>query len=177
MIQSRGTSIKREDGIIIRRYTDGLVGENALERAVQRHPIEPFSPRVEARIRKWRQVWQETHQSARWVCVKFLSQSNRIDWIRLFDDSRASRDLFKAEWDAFRKTLPEEKIKTRRWFSSSKNGSTGDARVKSLEITGLTDLENTVRGCEGDWKSQNGVLGPKLVPIVVIDIHYERSAC
>ena len=65
MFQSQYTSIKAEERIIIRRYTDGLAGDNALERAVQKHPIEPLSPWPEKRNKKETQIWQETDQSAR----------------------------------------------------------------------------------------------------------------
>ena len=90
---------------------------------------------------------------------------NRTIWDRIFDESARSRDFLKAEWDAFRKTLPEEKAKKRRWLSSSKNEPTADSKAKSLEVTSLTDLENTIRGCEGDWKNQNGGLGHTVSPL------------
>ena len=59
-------SIKVKGRMIVRRYTDELAGDNDLEKAVQRHPIEPLEPRVDQRQRSGRQLWQESDESARW---------------------------------------------------------------------------------------------------------------
>ena len=65
MIQGQYTSIETEERLIIRRYTDGLTGENALERAVKKHPLESLSPWAEKRNQKETQNWQDSEQSAR----------------------------------------------------------------------------------------------------------------
>ena len=95
-----------------------------------------------------------------------ITTSNLDIWGRAFDDTKRSRDFLLDEWHAFRMTMPEEKIKKRQWLSKSKNGPSANSKVKDLEVTSLTDLQNTVRGCEDAWKNQDTVLGQKVCPSI-----------
>ncbi|KAI9713830.1 MAG: hypothetical protein M1820_000560 [Bogoriella megaspora] len=144
MTETGPNSAVSEGRVIVRRYTEELPGEEALQQAVGTVPETP-----------WGSI-RDPHDPQRVQLRRLFQDSDLED--TFWDAERERRRLVEA-WTDFQIQLPEPaRKKWQPWRSKDKVNS----QLRELNPVALKDVENTIDECQEQWVKKDRLLGGKI---------------